>query len=159
MAVSDEVRKVPSPSQTEVTQVTSPPLNAGIRELAAETARQPQRFAASAPPAAHDPSTEHGVFEVVHTTKYSFDETENAVERTPDRKRPTFSPSSIVHEAARTPPAPLQPIDLTIGKIEVIVEGEARTPLRAYRPPEPHPARQSASRPTAGRLNRQYLDR
>lgn len=71
--------------------------------------------------------------------------------RRQDRDRPVVG--------ATREPQPV--IDVTIGKIEVTIEGESRPPLRAIRSAEPRSAapRRTVLPPRTGRLARQYLDR
>ena len=72
--------------------------------------------------------------------------------RRQDRDRPAVS-------ATREPQPSV--IDVTIGKIEVTIEGDSRPPLKAIRPAAPRGAapRQTVPPPRLGRLARQYLDR
>lgn len=70
--------------------------------------------------------------------------------------------NSATRELSEMPAAvPQPPIEVTIGKIEVTIEGDPRPPLRAIRPVEPRggAARQPVPPPRAGRLARLYLDR
>ncbi len=80
-----------------------------------------------------------------------------------DSERPAAPPAARGPVAAHTPPPQpaAQPvIDVTIGKIEVTVEGEPHRPVLAVRraaAPVAAPTRHAP--PMAGRLARQYLDR
>ena len=81
---------------------------------------------------------------------------------TPPQPSPPRSTPRAAGEAARlTHPAPPPVVDVTIGKIEVTIEGERQPPpLRITRPPEPRGAPKRFDTPRrAGRLARLYLDR
>ena len=73
--------------------------------------------------------------------------------------RPAPTPALAFQPAPRPTPQPV--IDVTIDKVEVILESEPHAPRLAVRRPDPRgaaPAR-PAPPPGAGRLARQYLDR
>jgi hypothetical protein len=69
----------------------------------------------------------------------------------------THGPPVALAAAVQTAP-PV--IDVTIGEVEVTIEGNSQPPLRTVRRPEPRHAASSPTPPAvAGRLARQYLDR
>lgn len=77
----------------------------------------------------------------------------------PPRSAP--APAREATRPAAPSPAPPQPsLDVTIGKIEVTIEGERKPPLRITRPAPPRvPSKRGDPPRRAGRLARLYLDR